>query len=57
MGLVVSGVGGFGDGGVWWGCGGGVVLAETNGVWVWVSCGVVVDEICCVVLVSVLVDK
>ena len=53
----MSGVGGFGEGGVWWGCGGGVVLAQTDGVWVWVSSGVVVGEICCVVLVGLLVDK
>ena len=56
MGLLVSGVRGFRDGGFWWGCGG-VVLAETYGVWVWVSSCVVVGEICCVVLVGLLVDK
>ncbi len=40
----MSGVEGFGDGGGWWDCGGGVVLAETDGVWVWVSSGVVMGE-------------
>ncbi len=54
---MVNGVGRFGDGGVWWDCGGGVVLAEIDGVWVWVSSGVVVGDICCVFLVGLLMYK
>ncbi len=45
---MVSGVGGFGDEGVWRGCGG-VVLAGADGVRVSVSSGGVVGKICCVV--------
>ena len=48
-GLVVNGVGGFGNGADW-GSDGGVVLVGNLKVWVLGSSGVVMGEICCVFL-------
>ena len=57
FGRVVSGVEGFGDGGVWSGFGGGVVLGGIIGIWVLVSGGVIIGEVCCVFLVELPVYK